>query len=439
MELKIRDNSSINKEKFNEISNLTRKISDKTLEQLEKEGVFVFPELIRESDDLTREQMILQSLNEDYISSNIMGYLGYKEEKLIIKSRFANGNKDYLFKYLLEKVIEFPNFIELSTDLDKDNRLFDFLIFLFPYYLKRAMRKGIYKIYIENKYNDINLKGKIDINRHIQKNTPFVGNIAYNVREFSYDNYIIELIRHTIELIKKKSYGNKLLRKSKEEVAYIIETTAKYQYHNRRKIIIENKKNPIKHSYYTEYRDLQRLCIMILEYKEHDIGHGIDEFHGVLFDGAWLWEEYINTLLSEKFYHPKNKSRIGSQHLFTTNNRKTGLIYPDFISIDDKNRIIADAKYKPVENIRNRDYLQVLAYMFRFDAKKGYYIYPEKNEIENQKLYLNKGTNYENNIEKREDISLIKCGLKIPKNSKSYEEFVEEIKNSEKVFLSNFS
>src|SRR5699024_7776858 len=119
-----------------------------------------------------------------YISSNIMGYLGYKEEKLIIKSRFANGNKDYLFKYLLEKVIKFPNFIELSTDLDKDNRLFDFLIFLFPYYLKRAMRKGIYKIYIENKYNDINLKGKIDINRHIQKNIPFVGIIAYNVREF---------------------------------------------------------------------------------------------------------------------------------------------------------------------------------------------------------------------------------------------------------------
>ena len=152
MELKIRDNSSINKEKFNEISNLTRKISDKTLEQLEKEGVFVFPELIRESDDLTREQMILQSLNEDYISSNIMGYLGYKEEKLIIKSRFVNGNKDYLFKYLLEKVIKFPNFIELSTDLDKDNRLFDFLIFLFPYYLKRAMRKGIYKIYIEYVY-----------------------------------------------------------------------------------------------------------------------------------------------------------------------------------------------------------------------------------------------------------------------------------------------
>lgn len=35
---------------------------------------------------------------------------------------------------------------------------------------------------------------------------------------------------------------------------------------------------------------------------------------------------------------------------------KTDLIYPDFIS-NDEGRIIADAKYKPIDNIGNRDYL----------------------------------------------------------------------------------
>lgn len=49
-------------------------------------------------------------------------------------------------------------------------------------------------------------------------------------------------------------------------------------------------------------------------------------------------------------------------------------------------RIIADAKYKPIKNIGNRDYLQVLAYMFRFDAKAGYYLYPESENSESLTL-----------------------------------------------------
>ena len=53
--LKIKDNSQQKKDAFSKIENLTRKIADKTLEQLEREGVFVFPELIKDAEDITRE------------------------------------------------------------------------------------------------------------------------------------------------------------------------------------------------------------------------------------------------------------------------------------------------------------------------------------------------------------------------------------------------
>ena len=39
---------------------------------------------------------------------------------------------------------------------------------------------------------------------------------------------------------------------------------------------------------------------------------------------------------------------------------------------NDKNN-----KMTKIDNIGNKDYLQLLAYMFRFDAKAGYYLYPE--------------------------------------------------------------
>lgn len=97
------------------------------------------------------------------------------------------------------------------------------------------MRKGIFKTYIRYKYNDENIKGTIDVARHISKNTPFTGNIAYSQREFSYDNPLTELIRHTIEFIKKKPFGNHLLFKVKDEVNLILASTPRYELCDRQK------------------------------------------------------------------------------------------------------------------------------------------------------------------------------------------------------------
>lgn len=433
---RIKDNWQYKKDDFSDIATIIGKIANKTLEQLEREGIFVFPELLKDAEDITKDQMILQEINDTYRSGNIMGFIGCGDERLIIKSRFCGEGEDYFFKYLLCRVLDFPNILNLETDANQDNRLFNFLLFLFPYYLKTAMRKGLFKEYIYHKYNDSNVKGTIDIARHIKENTPFTGNIAYNQREFSYDNSLTELVRHTIEFIKRKPYGNKLLIKVKDEVQLVISATPKYEAFDRQKIVDENRKNPVRHAYFREYLALQRLCILILRHQRHQIGSGSRQIYGILFDGAWLWEEYINSLIKDKFYHPMNKSGKDKQWLF---DRKAGLIYPDFISKNSETRIIADAKYKRIENIGNKDYLQLLAYMFRFDAKVGYYLYPGADGADDLKLWLNSGTTYEDNVKPRNDISLTKHGLKIPKNAADYDKFVDRMKDSEKEFTKVFA
>ncbi|MGN0693116.1 MAG: hypothetical protein ACI4K7_12260 [Oscillospiraceae bacterium] len=429
--LKIKDNSQQKKDAFSDIGTLTDKIADKTLEQLEREGVFVFPEIINDAEDITPDQMIIQSVNDTYRSGNVMGFLGCGDERLVIESRFSCGENDYFFQYLLDKVLDFPNILDLESDANQDNRLFSFLLFLFPYYLKTAMRKGLFKKYVCNKYNDGNIKGTIDIARHIEKNTPFVGNVAYSQREFSYDNSLMELVRHTIEFIKRKPYGNNLLVKVKDEVKLVVNATPGYELFDRRKIIEHNKKNIVRHAYYREYLALQRLCLLILRHQKHQIGSGSRQIFGILFDGAWLWEEYINSLTEDIFYHPMNKISKDKQHLF---NVKTAPIYPDFISRNDQTRIIADAKYKPIDNIGNKDYLQLLAYMFRFDAKTGYFLYPESKGSDDLKLWLNQGSTFEANVMSRDDISIIKHGLNIPVDVSDYAEFAARIKTSEQVF-----
>ena len=85
------------------------------------------------------------------------------------------------------------------------------------------------------------------------------------------------------------------------------------------------------------------------------------------------------------------------------------------------------------------DYLQMLAYMFRFDAKIGYYLYPEAGDADDLKLRMNRGSTYEANVIPRDDISITKHGLKIPVDASNYVSFVKNIKISEQIFVSSFS
>lgn len=429
--LRIKDNSHYNKEAFSSVSMVAGKIVDKTLEQLEREGVFVFPELVSESDGLSEDQMVLQSVNEKIQTGNVMGFIGYGNERISIESRFSNGEDDYFLQYMLEHVLGMPSIVNLETDASQENQIFNYLLFLFPRYLRAALRKGPFKEYVRKSYNDDNVRGAIDVARHVERNTPFLGNIAYSKREFSYDNDLMELVRHTIEYLKNKPYGSKVFAAAKNEVKLVVEATPGYRVSNRQKILERNRKSPVRHAYFREYLALQRLCILILRHQRHQIGSGARQLYGILFDGAWLWEEYISSLIDAAFYHPSNTRRIGAQRLFE---KGVGLIYPDFINRDPYARVIADAKYKPIGNIGNRDYLQVLAYMFRFDAKKGFYLYPEADEGDSLLPRMNMGSTYEGDVQPRDDVFVVKHGLRIPTFASSYDQFATQMKANEKEF-----
>jgi 5-methylcytosine-specific restriction enzyme subunit McrC len=100
-----------------------------------------------------------------------------------------------------------------------------------------------------------------------------------------------------------------------------------------------------------------------------------DKVYGLLFDGAWLWEEYLNKVLKDcGFEHPKNKTSSGATYLFS--DFRSYKRYPDFW----KENFILDAKYKNLtEPIDRNDMNQIISYMYVKRAKIGSFIYPTKN------------------------------------------------------------
>ena len=104
-QLKIKDNQYRAKEDFFEVKAVINRVADKTLAQLEHEGVFVFPEGVADAEDLAKDQMIIQSYNDSYVSGNVMGFLGVEDERIVIESRFSKRENDYFFQYLLQITI----------------------------------------------------------------------------------------------------------------------------------------------------------------------------------------------------------------------------------------------------------------------------------------------------------------------------------------------
>lgn len=360
--IKISDNTEITLSDINHP--VINELTNKSLSTLDQERFIIFPPLLKDSDDLDEGNCIFRTFNGKTMTCNIVGFLSDGNSEIYIHSRFfETEDKDYFLDYMLQKVLHYNVTInEISSS--EETTYYDLLVYLFPYYLEEAMRKGLYKEYVSHSYNDGNVRGQININRHFKENVPFVGKVAYNTREFSFDNKINQLIRHTIEKIEStKPY---LLEESsvvQKNVKMIKEITPSYSHYELEKVLYENISNTIKHGFFEEYTQLQTLCLKILTDEGISYGASSQKVHGIIIDIAWLWEEYLNLMIKEHFYHPQNKLGTMAHYYFQNGN---GKIYPDFIGRDVTNRVIADAKYKPEKNIKSSDYSQILSYMFRF-------------------------------------------------------------------------
>lgn len=357
-------------------------LSSQTIDKL-KDGmgknILIFPHSFRKLDILPQRIFTVDSMLVDgkviansISTSNMMGFLGINNVEISITSRFTNDDKsDYFLQYILKKVMN-VNLFNLKYGFNKES-VFDLLPFLFPFFFKNAMRQGFFRRYCRHSYNDMKLKGTIDVSRQLQKNIPFNYRIAYSVREFDADNILMQLIRHTIEYIQRKEYGNTILHNDRETdslVMDIIRLTPSYDIRQRKQIIKANSRR-FYHPYFTEYAKLQKLCLHILGKCYSSYDGSKDIIYGILFDGAWLWEEYLATIFKNIGYkHPQNKKHSGGIYLAKDNKY---IRFPDFYKED----IVLDAKYKNDIDKRN-DINQILTYMYRLKAKTSAFILPQK-------------------------------------------------------------
>ena len=237
----------------------------------------------------------------------------------------------------------------------------------------------------------------------------------------------MQLVRHTIEHLKAKPLARALLaadsqtRSIIDTVCHITRPT--YSPRGLRRVVEANLK-PLSHPFFTGYRTLQRLCLRILAGDRMAYGSSDDRVGGLLFDGAWLWEEYLATVLAGGFIHPENRTGRHRQYLFDGFQP----IYPDFMSRTQP-CVVADAKYVPLAGKRaygedstqaTAIYYKTITYMYRFGSTRGMLLYPHPGTL-SEDVYAIKDTAGR----------LCKLGMAIAQDAGSFDDFCSAMGRNE--------
>lgn len=410
-----------------------RDLSGVPLSSLGKENdMIIIPPGNQSSGDEDKQPIITLYRDGSIATGNLMGYVGNGDVTFSITSRFTT-QPDYFLHYMLSRAMS-VRLLDLDHPYTTDSQL-NLLIYLFPYYLKRALSRGIYRCYTSLNKNDAAIKGTVNIPRHLRHNIPFSGKIAYSSRERLAANHITQLIRHTIETIRQLPNSHYILAADRETsrcVAEITESTPSYQRNLRERVIHDNIK-PVNHPYFIEYTPLQHLCLMILRRCGIHYNGSRNHFNGIIFDGAWLWESYLDKVIREKsgkrvastFRHPDNRKSTGAIHLFNSRRKHGDLTfspgsfyprYPDFITAG----CVIDAKYKLLDDhrqLQRDDCHQLISYMHILNLDKGIFIFPHTSSDVIHYEYTLNGLGGR----------IIVIGVPIPQNAVDYRGFSHEM------------
>ena len=413
-------------------------------------------------------------------TGNLMGAFGIGDIKISIGSRFdERPDKPYFMHYILMKVLGL-HVLNLPTHENYDP-IDAFCIFLFPMVLKSALAKGLFKAYRRYEYNDANIKGAIDVARHLRTSVPFRGRVAYVTREHTADNPILQLARHAIEFVKAGPYCEILTtadKDVKEAVDQVVVATPTYMRQQRSKVIGQNLR-PVRHPYFSEYTLLQKISLQILRHEKMSHGTGSNELAGVVFDGAWLWEEYLNKVMSEslnkamnmessegnvgKLLHPRNKAGENRLHIYESSRHP---IYPDFlwryVQSGNKNQewdVVLDAKYKRAYKeddngkehfaVAREDRFQMISYMHLTKARLGVIVCPmiknetpeegNDNDSEDEFLENEKGCYYVEGYMHGHGGSIAVIPFVVPAASSNFEQYYEDMKKAEACYCYRLS
>ena len=278
----------------------------------------------------------------------------------------TNKSKAVLIK-MLRTLKNFPfkssNLASLKT---QNLPLLEIFISMFLCELEALVKKGIKSDYVTLEENLNFLKGKLNINEQIKRNSIHKERFYVGYSEFLSDIKINRIIKTTLKFLYKKSNSSKNQQKIRELLFIFDEVSECEDYKNFFAKLVINRQ--VKH-----YEQTLLWCNIFLLNNSFTPHKGDDLALALLFDMNALFESYVGNFIKKKF--SGTILQHSEKHL--VENPKSFKLRPDIFL---KGKFTADTKWKIVkskDDISQADLYQLYAYGKKHECSNLYLIYPK--------------------------------------------------------------
>ena len=333
--------------------------------------------ILKNSDENAPFLRIASGVGGKFIQArNYVGVLQTKSGLTIeILPKIADKNdaerSKAVFIKMLRTLKNFPfkssNLASLKT---QNLPLLEIFIYMFLCELEALVKKGIKSDYVALEENLNFLKGKLNINEQIKRNSIHKERFYVGYSEFLSDIKINRIIKTTLKFLYKKSNSSKNQQKIRELLFIFDEVSECEDYKNFFAKLVINRQ--VKH-----YEQTLLWCKIFLLGNSFTPHKGDDLAFALLFDMNALFESYVGNFIKKSF--PCTILQHSEKHL--VEDPKSFKLRPDVFL---EGKFIADTKWKIVsskDDISQADLYQLYAYGKKHECDKLHLIYPKIDDI----------------------------------------------------------
>ena len=329
--------------------------------------------ILKNSDENAPFLRIASGVGGKFVQArNYVGVLQTKSGLTIeILPKIANKNDTERSKAVFIKMLKtLKNFPFKSSNLaslkTQNLPLLEIFISMFLCELEALVKKGIKSDYVALEENLNFLKGKLNINEQIKRNSIHKERFYVGYSEFLSNIKINRIIKTTLKFLYKKSNSSKNQQKIRELLFIFDEVSECEDYKNFFAKLVINRQ--VKH-----YEQTLLWCKIFLLNNSFTPHKGDDIALALLFDMNALFESYVGNFIKKSF--PGTILQHSEKHL--VEEPKSFKLRPDIFL---KGKFIADTKWKIIklkDDISQADLYQLYAYGKKHECDKLYLIYPK--------------------------------------------------------------
>ena len=329
--------------------------------------------ILKNSDENAPFLRIASGVGGKFIQArNYVGVLQTKSGLTIeILPKITDKTDTYKSKTVFLKMLKsLKNFPAKSSNLaslkTQNLPLLEIFISMFLCELEALVKKGIKSDYVALEENLKFLKGKLNINEQIKRNSIHKERFYLGYSKFLSDIKINRIIKTTLKFLYKKSNSSKNQQKIRELLFIFDEVLECEDYKNFFAKLVINRQ--VKH-----YKQTLLWCKIFLLGNSFTPHKGDDIALALLFDMNALFESYVGNFIKKSF--PGTILQHSEKHL--VENPKSFKLRPDIFL---KDKFIADTKWKIVksrDDISQADLYQLYAYGKKHECSNLYLIYPK--------------------------------------------------------------